>query len=493
MKTKTSRFVCLFLTLVLILTLGVACNKEQAPEEKESDTEAPAIETESPYDENGYLLDSLPDDMDFEKEQIDILCWNTSQVDEFEYAEMPKDAINQAFYKRNEAVAERTNTVLNFIQIDGDNANQGAFVQTATNGITGDSGLYDIIACYSMCAGTLMTKGVLRDLNTVDYLDMEKPWWSSTLAESATIKDKIYFISGDISGEIFYNMMFMIYNNDLGDNFGRDDPRLMVKDNTWTMAEMYKFIANTYVDDGLNGKEQNDTFGLMVPTQVLIDAFFYGCGYTFTENTEDGKVVLTDEFTGVATYDLLNKLTEVLHDTNDAIFIKGNQPFKAGRGMLGVAQAAMFRDIREEGWNYSILPMPKLDEKQELYYSALGFGYSYYTIPVNTSTADCAGAVIEALASDSYRNTTPEIFEVTFKSRFSNDELDYEMFDIIRAGLVTDSARIFSSQFKWSESCLGLLRNCVMNDTAGSWVSDLSNYKDSIQNKFTDIFKGFEA
>lgn len=492
-KTMLLRIVSLTLTALILAACFTACKKEKedTSNSDNGDQNNTSVQTESIYDANGYLLDSLPDDLDFGGREVNVLCWKSSQIEEFNNTSMPTDAVNTSFYLRNTSVATRTNTKINFIQTEGDNANQTKFVNTAMNEISAGGSTYDIIACYSMCGGTLMIKGGIQDLKNVQYLDFDKPWWSDTLSSVSTVKDRLYFASGDISGECLYNMMFMIYNNDIGDGFGIDDPRLKVKDGTWTMDEMYKLIANTYSDDGMDGKDEKDSFGLVISTQVLIDGFFYGCGYTFTKNTPDGGVELTDEFTGVKTYDLLRNLNQVLHHSNDAIYTSGTALFKAGRGMLGVAQASMFKDIKNAGWHYSILPLPKLDAEQDIYYSALGFGYTYYTIPVTAKDSSLSGAVTEALASDSYRRTTPQVFTITFKSRYSNDSLDSEMFDIIKSGIITDSARIFSSSFIWSESCLGLLRNCVINDSSEKWVSDITGYRESIQAKFDEIFIDF--
>ena len=53
-----------------------------------------------------------------------------------------------------------------------------------------------------------------------------------------------------------------------------------------------------------------------------------------------------------------------------------------------------------------------------------------------------AGAVLECLASEAYRKTTPAVFEVTYKLRYSEGTEMGEMFDYIRAGIVFDIARI---------------------------------------------------
>ena len=81
------------------------------------------------------------------------------------------------------------------------------------------------------------------------------------------------------------------------------------------------------------------------------------------------------------------------------------------------------------------------------------------------------------------------IFDKTF-IRYAGDDLDWQIFNIIKEGIVSDHARIFSSSFTWSDSALGLLRNCVINNSISSWTSDVQKQISTIEGKFDSIMNG---
>ena len=98
----------LSLALVAITLLGcfAACadTKEPATDDTTAaiaSTEAPAttvIEetTESPYDEEGYLKSSLPDELDFGGETVTVLWWNDVEQPEFFVEQTNGELINDA-------------------------------------------------------------------------------------------------------------------------------------------------------------------------------------------------------------------------------------------------------------------------------------------------------------------------------------------------------------------------------------------------------------
>lgn len=487
---KTRILAWLAALLVLLTALSGCSGKQENPKPEttgsETGTEA---ETENPYDENGYLKDGLPGDLNYDKD-VTLLCWKTSTVDEFGTAEQNEktDSVSQAFYSRNRVTESRLGVTLKMEQIEGDNKNMADFCASAMNGIMGGSN-YDLIGCYSMAGGTLAVQNALLDLGTLRYPELDQPWWSQKLQRISEIGGKQYFATGDISGELLYNMMFLVYNAELGESQGLSDPRETVFDGTWTLDKLFEMASGVYADlNDSKVKDVGDRFGLIVSTQVLIDGFFYGCGYTITEETEDGEIRLTKDFNGVHAYDLFSKLNRFLQ-SDYGIYDNGNAAFKQGKALFGTAQAASFSAIRENGWRYSILPFPKADAAQQDYYSALGFGHSFYAVPVSAADPQMSGVVMECLASESYRITTPEIFERVFR-HYSFDVSDWRIFNLIKDGIISDHARIFSARFSWSKSALSMMRSCVINNTADSFLGKVQENEAYINGVFDSIMGG---
>ena len=196
---------------------------------------------------------------------------------------------------------------------------------------------------------------------------------------------------------------------------------------------------------------------------------------------------LTNDFTGDATYDLIVKLCSFLHASNDgAYFSNGFSIINEGRSLFASVQGSTLTSLRDVDWSYGIVPYPKANVEQDNYYTNLGFAYTNHCIPTDAPTPEMSAAVIECMASEAYRKTSPAIFETTFKYKYSNNELDVYMFDIIKSNIFIDSARIFSSSFPiWGDSAVGMFRNSVINNRT-EWASTIGAQKTNINN----IFKG---
>ena len=80
---------------------------------------------------------------------------------------------------------------------------------------------------------------------------------------------------------------------------------------------------------------------------------------------------------------------------------------------------------------YGILPSPKLDDNQEWYRSLVTNAGTFVTVPI-TCTKDYIGAVLEAIAAESYRTVVEPYFEVALKSKYSSDSYTAQCLDIIR-------------------------------------------------------------
>ena len=95
-------------------------------------------------------------------------------------------------------------------------------------------------------------------------------------------------------------------------------------------------------------------------------------------------------------------------------------------------------------WSYGIVPVPLYNEDQENYVTVMGNPFTLYAIGNGCSDPSRSTAVLEVLASEAYRRTTPAIFEVNMKLRYAKDNIDAQMFDIIRSTVSYDLGRIYS-------------------------------------------------
>ena len=445
----------------MMLTFTVACGKDPVQPDAPDTTAAPAgadtppapETTESPYDANGYIKDDLPRDLTFAQNgnptDFTILGWEHA-LPEFEVAEETGDVINDSIYKRNRAVEERLGVKLGFIIIPGNNANVGPFCTAVQNSINTNSSSYDAVGGYPRSPGALALNGMLLDLLDQEYLNFDQPWWSKMLVEQNTLRGRLYFASGDIAPTLLFQMMFMIYNNDLGTDLGMTNPQELAIEGKWTQDKMFEMIANVYSDIDSDGKKsEKDQFGLFSIYNPNLDIFYMGAGMRYLKSDENGQIVISDDYFSEKNLSIVDRFI-ALYKSNDGYTsnsISSTQVFAEGYSLLyNVTGKILYETVRHSDMAYSILPAPKYNEAQEDYYTCLAFTHTQYCLPIDVRDAAMSSAVLECMASEGYRRTTPAIFETAFKYQYSNSENDSILFDKIRSGVVYDLARPFHDE-----------------------------------------------
>ncbi len=80
-----------------------------------------------------------------------------------------------------------------------------------------------------------------------------------------------------------------------------------------------------------------------------------------------------------------------------------------------------------------------------------------------------SGALLEAVASETYRSVVPEYCEVTLKVRYSPDDNVSRMFDIVKDNIVYDPGEIFNDLLDYPSA---IIRACMMD--GGSWATTVA-------------------
>ena len=455
---RTLSILLALLMLLSITATAIGCGNKSGTESEATivagDDNAPAseatttaAETESPYDANGYLKDSIDPNVNFGGETFHILAWEHS-LPEFEAEEQTGNVIENALYTRNANTEDRLGVDLEFTIIKGNSSAFQDFCYEVSKSVNAGDGSYDAIGCYLRSAGVMTLQHLLVDMLEVDHLDFEKPWWSDSLLELNIINDRLYFISGDIATTLLYQMMFIIYNNDLGEEFKLTNPQQIAMEGKWTQDLLFEMAKGIYADLDNNGKKtEGDRFGLFSTSHPNLDIFYMGADMSYVEPNADGDLVLSPDVLSEKSLSIIDKLNTLYQNTDDgyfsgsgasgAVHAQGNSLFYNITGQI------LSQSLRSSDMNYSILPAPKYDESQERYRTAVAFTHTMYCIPIDAKNTAKSGAVLECMASEAYRNVTPALFETAFKYQYSNSQLDADMFEIVRDNVVFDICRPF--------------------------------------------------
>ena len=469
-----NKIFALFLALLMILSMLASCtptdvtpDDSSAPEPSQStpnESENPSEGGESSGQESEddaptvYENIGIPE-LNYDDVVINIACWY-AENDEFGVTAEDAntgDPILDAIYKRNLYTEQTLGVKLNFVEIPGA-GNQSEIIswcETAKNMQSDPATPVDILACYSRTAAYATITGLNQDLTVYDYLDLTKEWWPKNVQEEFAIGNKLFFITGDISTNVLHMMYCVFYNKTLTEAHGLGDPVQMVKDRTWTIDAWQNMTANLYQDiDGVPGKSSGDKYGAGFQ-YFHLDAVIQGSGFKLLENSskEGEHIAITEDFYSQKFENYISDMIEwvqsddVWSDIDYGAKGSTERAFLEGRIVFQLMRATFGFQLRETDVDYGILPPPMLDpSQQESYITTLGNPYSIYSMSRTTQDGDRTAAVLQTLGYYGYDLTTPAIFDVTFKGKFSKDPNAIDMFNLVRESIGFDLGILYSKE-----------------------------------------------
>jgi hypothetical protein len=133
--------------------------------------------------------------------------------------------------------------------------------------------------------------------------------------------------------------------------------------------------------------------------------------------------------------------------------------------------------LREMKSDFGMLPYPKLDEFQEEYVSFMHNASVMITCPVSSDidrVNEELSAVIEALASESYRSVTIPYYETALKAAYNRDDLSSQMIDIITGQHYTVKSTLtknFVYEYSWNMGKIGHIFMTLMEQKSKNFSS----------------------
>ena len=507
-----ARIISMICALLMLPGCFVGCANTTDPETTTENAQTTAPDVAGPeetvdlnLDKDGFWKDDLPNDLNYKNEIVSILCWQDAERAEFDITEEETgtDMVKDAIYSRNLTVQERLGVTFEWTAVDGDAGDRAAFTEYVRNCYSGGT-YYDIIATYSRTAGMLLTNGFIQDLNAIEnnHINTAQPWWPKTMLDTCSIADSLFFVSGDISTNVLHFMYAVYYNMDMLKEFQIEDPIPYVDNMTWTIDKLIELSASLYSDLDQDGAQSdNDQYGFC-STYFHLDAFYTGSNMKLIEAGKDDYLAITEDFFGEKTINLVDKLGSWFTNGDTYVnpngggknysitFEEGNCAFRLDRVYVADNE---YHDgaLRNADFEYGILPVPLYDENQEDYVTVVGNPFTLWCVMQNAKDPSMSTAVIECLASEGFRKTSPALFENNMKYRYTPDNAGKgdgaRMFDIVRSSISFDLGRIFSD-------ILGFMSEMPSNTaaTSGSWASVQAKYKKTLGKSLVELNKALD-
>ena len=396
------------------------------------------------------------------------------------------DTLNDAVYARNSAVEERFGVKLSFTDIKSDSS---LFMNAVQSSVMADDEGYDIICPdYYWFTGT---EGYMLDLNTLDYLDFDKPWWNQSWNENTEINDKLYSCVGYLCLDLLRNTEVVYFNKGMIDDFKLENPYDLVADNKWTLEKALQMGEAVAGDvDGNNVLDENDRYGIYSNVHSQRGIYYSG-GFELVKKTADGFELITPSERTVdlntLIYNMFNGNDGVLYaldSTVDFTTTAAYKPFNQNNLLFTFFALTAVEAMRASDVNFGIVPVPKYDEEQE--WIAYNYGCTISCIPVNTPDAERSAIILEALNAESARKVVPEYYDRVLQGKLARDDESLGMLD-----MVFDNVRFTFDFINCGQ--LGWIPDSFIRATSENVTALFDSNKSALEGHLEKLLEAYDA
>ena len=349
-------------------------------------------------------------------------------------------SINDAVYLRNVAIEDKYN--LKITGYKPDSLNHSVYNPVSNSILAGES-TYDVVTSSHYDAAKFMIGGMLLDLKTLEYIDLDREWWNPVLNKTISMANRQYYATGDISRVDNLGVRCFFFNKDLAANLGIDSPYEAANDGSWTFAKLFELATAGTADingDGVLDKE--DRFGITAQSSLgIVLAYSGGVSVTGKDAEDMPCIVINTE----RSIEVMNSVIEYLSGNKDIHYsdnwINTQNRFTAGQTLFQAEVLLLIEALRGSEVNIGIIPAPKYNEAQENYIHYLdAHCLNLYSVPVTVSAPDFSAFALEAMAQKSVTTLTPAFYDICLNGKYVRDEESSEMLDIIFASYIMDNA-----------------------------------------------------
>jgi ABC-type glycerol-3-phosphate transport system substrate-binding protein len=483
------RFLLLTLCVSLLAGCFVACKSESTDVAESSDTQTDdSNQIEDPNISEKYIEDSLPEDLNFQKEFL--LFASDNQKSHYWADAAGTGVIDQAIYLRNSTVETRLGITINwdFMRTNSSSEKKDFIRRLETDADGGNS--IDAVVTYNLIPYALAQKGLASNLADTAYIDLEGPWWPSEYLDSMLYNGKVFALVESCGIGTLTNLSGIFFNNTLLEAKNLQSPYELVEKNEWTIGKLKELIKDTYEDKNQDGKEDElDVYGLCTSSAPRLSCWYYGAGARFSALDETGELQLIA--TDVESMTIVVDALVDLFSTKDTLLYENDATrysiFREERVYFYLSTIALCSNLVSNNVevNYGVAPNPKFNSEQDRYYTHLPNSHDAWYIPKGVKDLDCSSAVLECMASESYRQLDELFFENTVKLRYAPDERLADMYDLIRDSITFDFVYIYKEVF--SKNCDYKLLDCFKTPDTHKWATVWAGIKDAMNDDFLEL------
>ncbi len=489
---SASARIAFLLALLMLLSSLAACSGKTTPDKPAAtgtpgDTTAAVPEDTTP----AYVIPDEVPELDFDGEEFRILQGTTNN---WLYTEEENgESLNDAVYDRNRRLEERFQVVIT----EPNSVSTSQFIELALSLVHANDDVYDIVSQPLVNMGNDLdstTFEVLRNVLTLPYIDLDKPWYTKGLRD-AIVDDKLLALTGDITLSYTSGTVVVYFNKTKWVDYlhSTEDLYQIVRDGKWTIDRLMGYSIDLYHDVNGNGKrDEEDFYGFSPVYNASVNAFVYGSDIRRVKIIGDSWATyeVVQDMSNEKLVDLYMKLknlmTEsqgaavlVLYEDNSATFMSGNALFTS----LSVSAMTTPEMVAMED-DFGVLPIPKWDEDQQEYYTNVDCMVAGIVGVLKTvQNTEKVGAIIEAMSAASYTDVMPVYCESVLELRHARDPESSEMLRMIMDTRVMDWETLYAGSGGW---VTGRQRKLISGANAPAIVS-------GIQQRLRDVQRVYDT
>ncbi|MCI8387226.1 MAG: hypothetical protein HFE63_02015 [Clostridiales bacterium] len=473
------------LLLSAILISSMSCGNTKQPDDtvggasdKVDDTEP--VETE--------VSDDLPADLKFSGRELRILSTNNTNQANLLVDEATGDVCNDAIYKRNEKIKERFDITMTEISADWYEARD-----TARTAIMANEDVYDIISVIDREALTFASEGMIYPAEDVENIDLTKPYWNQLLNENMTIGGRKILAYSDMALTTYDFTHILTFNKNMIEELQLESPYDLVESGKWTLDKYAQYVEQATTD--LNGDtkfDKEDRYGFVSYAKHIAPCLWISTGCLSIEKNDDDIPVFN--MNNEKMLSVIEKAYELSwgndywYKTAWDDWFSSLELFTSGHALFndttfGDLFGDYYRDMKSD---YGVIPFPKYDEQQDTYYSRVEGGCPYF-IPVTVNDTSFAGAMMEAMACESYKSVIPAYYEVALKAKFTRDDQSGAIIDMMMQNRVYD----WGDTFFCDAVRDGFMASAFINGTPVA-ASDIEANRPKVELAIQKIVDAFE-
>lgn len=329
-----------------------------------------------------------------------------------------QDLIDDALWSRRIRAEDQCNMILESVVYDTE-----TYIRNLLNAVMAAEPMYDLLIHSAKTGTSLAVDGVLRDLASVEGMNLSRPWWNASLNRGLSVGGMQFMASGDLLLPDDAALSVLYYVPDHVRHLIGEDPADAARDGKWTLDMLHQIAAAA--------AEHERTPDSILTDDSLVQKLYVGAGGAMIGRDEQDYLTIdVDLQLAAEVLDSYSRIPGIRWNTETGYTYAAQSLSEGGAVFVCDTLDNIGRYVVPSG-GISILPMPKYDEDQADYRCMADLdAMRVFSLP-QTCKYDELGSVIEILASAS------EPLADGFKTKYMEANKT-GMFDVIMDSGVVD-------------------------------------------------------